>query len=116
MSEMGLTPIQARLLDYLEERLKMQKVGPSYEEMRVYLGLSSRSSVWRIVGCLAERGHIRRLDGRARSIELISHDRVPGSFICPHCGHIAGSARCRDAATALAKLLSHATELQARAA
>jgi SOS-response transcriptional repressor LexA len=68
-----LTAQQSRLLDYLVSR--DGPVGPSFEEMADAIGLRSKSGVHRLVQGLEERGFIRRIGHRARSIEVI---RFPG--------------------------------------
>ena len=71
-STFGLTPKQIDLYRYLLE-YSAAKPGqsPSYDEMADHLGLSSKSGVCRLIDCLEERGFLRRLRGRARSLELL---------------------------------------------
>ena len=71
-----LTRHQLRLLVHLDERLTATGIAPSFEEMAVHLGLSSKSSVHRLISALEERGFIRRLHNRARAIEILR--RPPG--------------------------------------
>lgn len=49
---------------------------PSYGEIADGIGLKSKSNVHRIVKRLEERGHIRRLFHKARSIEVIPNNQV----------------------------------------
>ena len=51
-----LTIKQAKLLDYLIKSFKNNRVSPSFEEMRINLGLSSKSGVHRLINGLEERG------------------------------------------------------------
>lgn len=44
---------------------------PSFEEMRVAVGVTSNSVVHRLLRQLEERGYIRRLPNRARAIEVL---------------------------------------------
>lgn len=68
----GLTPQQNRLLGYLEGYLQQHNgVAPSYEEMAAAVGATSKSSAFRLVIALEERGFIRRLPNRARAIEVV---------------------------------------------
>jgi repressor LexA len=69
-----LTIKQSRLLDYLTKALKNNKVSPSFEEMRINLGLSSKSGVHRLVSSLEERGFIKRLHNKARAIKIIEDE------------------------------------------
>lgn len=66
----GLTAQQAKLLNYIEVCTAEFGVCPSYEEMGAAIGIKARSGVFRLIEKLEERGHIRRLPNRARSIEL----------------------------------------------
>lgn len=68
-----LTQKQQNLLDYL----RLCKTCPSFDEMRIALGLKSKSNVHRLVDTLVERGFIRRLKNRARAIEIIENPQLP---------------------------------------
>lgn len=46
-------------------------VAPTIREMRDWAGLASMSGVYRLVTALEERGFIRRLENRARSIVVV---------------------------------------------
>jgi SOS-response transcriptional repressor LexA len=68
---MGLTHKQAEGLSLIRTFFAERGVAPSLEELRVGLGLSSKSGAHRILEGLVERGRIRRLPQRARGIELV---------------------------------------------
>lgn len=72
MSRVGLTSMQAQLLAYIQDRLAESDVAPSFEEMKLHLGLRSKSGVHRLITALEERGHISRMSGRHRAIFLSS--------------------------------------------
>jgi repressor LexA len=59
------------MLELLESSIRTTGTVPSFGEMAVAMGLSSKSAVHRIVTALEERGFIRRLPNRARAIEVI---------------------------------------------
>lgn len=65
-----LTPAQKLCLDGIMD-LTIDGVGPSYDELREYMGLSSKSGVFRCINALIERGHLRRMPNRARSLEVV---------------------------------------------
>ena len=69
-----LTSKQSKLLDYLKNTLKDNNISPSFDEMRKYLGLSSKSGVHRLISSLEERGFIRRLHNKARAIKIIKEE------------------------------------------
>jgi SOS-response transcriptional repressor LexA len=68
----GLTKRQADLLAFLTEYDAEHGISPKFEEMRLRLGIASKSGVHRLLGQLEERGHIRRLHHRHRAIEIIT--------------------------------------------
>ena len=69
-----LTAKQAKLLDFLTSSLKNNRVSPSFDEMRQYLGLSSKSGVHRLISSLEERGFIKRLHNKARAIKILKDE------------------------------------------
>lgn len=102
---MGLTRSMSDCLGFIESYLAENGVTPSMQEMTDHLGLRSKSSVDRILTSLEDRGFIRRLYRRARSIELLKTGQI---IICPHCGHGAGSKQCRRSAM-LSRALGNAS-------
>ena len=62
--------------------MQTHDVPPSFDEMRVALGLASKS-VHRLLSGLEERGYIRRLANRARAIEIL----LPGNRLALRCCH-----------------------------
>jgi repressor LexA len=66
-----LTNHQFKLLRFIHERLTEAGVPPSFEEMKDFMGLRSKSGIHRMVTGLEERGFIRRLPNRARAIEVL---------------------------------------------
>ncbi|MDP7376223.1 MAG: transcriptional repressor LexA [Alphaproteobacteria bacterium] len=71
-----LTGKQHQLLSYLIDYQAEKDITPSFDEMRVAIGLASKSGIHRLVSALEERGYIRKLPNRARAIEILRH---PGS-------------------------------------
>lgn len=63
-----LTKKQKQALDFITERYVASGVSPSFDEIRVHLGLKSKSGVHRIILALEERAKIVRLPNRARAI------------------------------------------------
>ena len=55
-----LTQKQLNLFNFLKTRLEKSNVSPSYEEMKVALGLNSKSGIHRLIIALEERGSIKR--------------------------------------------------------
>ena len=69
---MSLTYQEAALLAFIKQHLAENfGVGPSFDEMKDALGISSKSGVHRTLKALEEKGRIRRLFHRARAIEIV---------------------------------------------
>lgn len=68
-----MTPAQQRCLDAIE-RLSVDGVPPSFEELRLHLGLGSKAGVHRLVHALADRGYITITPDRKRSIQLVTRE------------------------------------------
>ncbi len=95
---MSLTHRQAEMLRFIDRyQRETRGVSPSYQEMRVFMGLSAKSGVARIIDALVERGFITRIKHRNRSIKILRmpDDREVEPPIkstaprsgnrCPHC-------------------------------
>ncbi len=66
-----LTRKQYELLMFIHERLRETGVAPSFDEMKEALDLKSKSGIHRLVTALEERGFLRRLEHRARALEVV---------------------------------------------
>ena len=67
-----LTKRMRETLEFIESELAITGgVAPSLEQICVALGLSNKSAAHRLLGCLEERGYIRRLHHRARAMEVL---------------------------------------------
>ncbi|MBV68333.1 MAG: repressor LexA [Pelagibacterales bacterium] len=69
-----LTAKQLKLLEYLKQSFKENSVSPSFEEMKLALGLKSKSGIHRLITALEERGFIKRLHNKARAINILSKE------------------------------------------
>lgn len=65
-----LTIKQRELINFIIQASR-KGYAPSYQEMADALGLKSKSGIHRLVSALVDKGYVRRLDGRWRSIEVI---------------------------------------------
>jgi repressor LexA len=66
-----LTQKQLQLLRFIIRRQKSSGISPSFDEMKIALGLKSKSGIHRLITNLEERGFIRKLPHRARALEII---------------------------------------------
>jgi repressor LexA len=66
-----LTKKQYELLMFIHQRIRETGVPPSFDEMKDALDLKSKSGIHRLITALEERGYIRRLEKRARALEVV---------------------------------------------
>lgn len=67
----GITRQQRNALDFIAAYTGKNGFAPSYGEIAAAVGVKSKGRVADLVKGLAERGHIRWLPNRPRSIEII---------------------------------------------
>lgn len=67
----GLTKNQRRLLTYLREYIGQNGEAPTFDEIRVALGIPSKSQVFGRMNALQERGYLTRSYGKTRDITLL---------------------------------------------
>ena len=66
-----LTKKQKNLLLFINKKIRSTGVSPSYEDMKNSLSLKSKSGIHRLISALEERGFIKRLAHKARSLEVM---------------------------------------------
>ena len=66
-----LTHQQEKLLQFINNFQLRSNITPSFDEMKDGLGLKSKSGIHRILSALEERGYIKKLNNRARAIEVL---------------------------------------------
>jgi repressor LexA len=66
-----LTRKQYELLMFIHERVRETGVPPSFDEMKDALDLKSKSGIHRLITALEERGFLRRMEKRARALEVL---------------------------------------------
>jgi len=72
VSPVPLTPMQYRFMLVLQARLEANPdIGPTYAELMDDLGLKSKSGVARLVSECIERGRIKKLSNRDRSLVVV---------------------------------------------
>ena len=68
---MNLTPRQSDTLEFIAAFQAERGFGPSYRDIAKGIGLTSIGRVYELLIGLEERGAIRRLANRARSVEIV---------------------------------------------
>src|SRR5437762_3089652 len=66
-----LTRKQYELLMFIHERVRESGIPPSFDEMKDALDLKSKSGIHRLITALEERGFLKRMEKRARALEII---------------------------------------------
>lgn len=70
MIAVGLTATQMTLFRFIEREIVEGRPPPSYDEMRAFMGLRSKSGINRLLKGLVERGRLVRLPNRVRAMAL----------------------------------------------
>lgn len=73
-----LTKRQHDLLMYINGYITDHGISPSYDDMRDGLDLRSKSGIHRLISALVERGFLRRMENRARALEVL---KLPDSAV-----------------------------------
>lgn len=73
---MPLTKRQQEVLEFLRASLQQNGFSPSLEEIARHFGMASLNGVFKHLRVLEERGFIRRLSNRARSIQIVDPEQA----------------------------------------
>jgi len=71
---MHLTKRQKDIFQFIQDYLRINTYSPSLEEIGANFGISSMNGVHKHLKILEERGYIRRISNKARSIQLVSKE------------------------------------------
>jgi repressor LexA len=85
---MSLTKRQKEILAFLSDYLKERGYSPSLDEIAKHFGIASLNAIYKHLRVLEERGFIRRLSNRARSITILDQASVTEQLV-PLLGTIA---------------------------
>lgn len=69
--KMGLTKRQSDVLKFIREYNEDNGHSPSYQNIADNVGIRSKSHVLRVVSALAERGWIKKIPYRSRSLVVL---------------------------------------------
>ena len=83
-----LTKRQKQIFDYIEKFIKEKGYAPSFDEIRRHFRLASKSTVHKHLESLKEKGYLKKIDYRSRSIE-ISNNKASELIEIPLLGIIA---------------------------
>lgn len=76
-----LTEKQYNLLMFINKILKETGCSPSFDEMKVAVGLKSKSGIHALIEALEERNFIRKLPHKARALEVVRLPKLKPSSI-----------------------------------
>ena len=68
----GITKKQLKLFNFLKDYIKKNITSPSYDEMKIALDLNSKCTISAKLKQLEERGWIEKMNGKNRSIRVIT--------------------------------------------
>ncbi len=74
-----LTLKQKKLLDYIVQYCNSNKIYPTFDEMRSYLNIKSKSGIHKLLSSLEDKGIIERLPHKARALKLKKVINLPKS-------------------------------------
>lgn len=78
-----LTQKQHDLLFFIYQRIKEKGISPSFEEMKSFMNLKSKSGIHRLIQELEQKKFLRHLPNKARSLEVIALPEEKKPFIQP---------------------------------
>jgi len=73
-----MTPHQSNTLAFIRSYWAECEIGPTYDEIKDYLGLKSKSGAFRLVDALVARGLVEKNAFGIRSVRPVGY--------CPTCG------------------------------
>ena len=82
-----MTNAQLKVLEFLHYRQVYFRVTPSFDEIKDFLGLRSKSGIARVVTALESMGHIRKKANCARTLTVTKRGLMAlGLKVCRSCG------------------------------
>jgi repressor LexA len=78
---MPLTKRQNEIFAFLDEYLKDRGYSPSLDEIAKHFGIASLNAVYKHLNVLEEKGFIKRLSNRARSIQIVEQGVVAEQMV-----------------------------------
>lgn len=76
----GLTPLMRDCMRVIQELSDRDGAMPTYDRISRELGFANLSRAFTLCGNLAERGYLRRLRGRPRSLAIVRRVDFPTDF------------------------------------
>ena len=67
----GVTDKQLKLFNFIKNYISKNIISPSYDEMKTAIGLKSKCGIAARIEQLEQRGWLKKLPGKNRSIQII---------------------------------------------
>jgi len=83
-----LTRREKQCIDVIRTLTTKNGYSPSYDEILKAMGLKSKSSISRLTNQLVDKGYVKKLPGRSRSIALIDQENGCISSEIPFLGKV----------------------------
>jgi repressor LexA len=81
--EKNLTPTQRKVLNFLKNYIREKGYPPTLREIASHFGLKGPRSPQKTISILERKGHLRKIPGGSRAIEILSFPPVRSSQIIP---------------------------------
>ena len=66
-----LTPKQLKLYKFLKEFKKQKEIMPTFDDMKIYMNVKSKSAIYQMLGYIEWKGYIKREPAKARAITIL---------------------------------------------
>ena len=68
-----LTKKQLQLYNFIKNYIEENKISPSYDEMKKFLNLKSKSDIFRYLNSIEKLGYIRKINKKSRIVEIVNN-------------------------------------------
>lgn len=68
-----LTKKQLQLYNFIKNYIEENKISPSYDEMKKFLNLKSKSGIFHYLNSIEKLGYIRKINKKSRIVEIVNN-------------------------------------------
>lgn len=68
-----LTKKQLQLYNFIKNYIEENKISPSYDEMKNFLNLKSKSGIFHYLNSIEKLGYIRKINKKSRIVEIVKN-------------------------------------------
>tara|TARA_R100001086_G_scaffold203235_1_gene119305 strand:- start:187 stop:402 length:216 start_codon:yes stop_codon:yes gene_type:complete len=66
-----LTPKQLKLFKFIKEYKSKNEIIPTFDEMKDFMNVKSKSGIYQMLGYLEWKGYIKKYPAHARAIQIL---------------------------------------------